>query len=44
VENATDEVVRATATEALTEAAVRRARWQTILGSVPVTVPFPGQA
>ncbi|MFD6395663.1 ferritin-like domain-containing protein [Nocardia sp. NPDC060249] len=44
VENANDEAVRAIATEALTEAAVRRARWQTILGSVPVTVAFPGRA
>ncbi len=43
VENATDESVRATATEALTEAAVRRARWQTILGAAPATVAFPGR-
>ncbi|MFD3591233.1 ferritin-like domain-containing protein [Nocardia sp. NPDC058640] len=44
VENATDKSVRATATEALTEAAIRRARWQSILGTTPWTVAFPGQA
>ncbi|MFD3506973.1 ferritin-like domain-containing protein [Nocardia sp. NPDC058666] len=44
VENATDKSVRATATEALTEAAIRRARWQSILGTSPWTVAFPGQA
>ncbi|MGY0500553.1 ferritin-like domain-containing protein [Nocardia sp. FBN12] len=44
VENATDESVRAVATEALTEAALRRARWQSILGTGPWTVAFPGRA
>ncbi|MFC6012721.1 ferritin-like domain-containing protein [Nocardia lasii] len=44
VENATDESVRATGTEALTETAIRRARWQAILGANPVTVAFPGRA
>ncbi|MFC4374738.1 ferritin-like domain-containing protein [Nocardia halotolerans] len=44
VEQAVDATVRATATEALTEAAVRRARWQSILGTGPSTVAFPGRA
>ncbi|MGW6424708.1 ferritin-like domain-containing protein [Nocardia sp. NPDC055053] len=44
VEQASDESVRATATEALTESAVRRARWQAILGANPVTTTFPGRA
>ncbi|MFE3544916.1 ferritin-like domain-containing protein [Nocardia sp. NPDC059177] len=43
-EQATDESVRTVATEALTESAVRRARWQAILGANPVTVSFPGRA
>ncbi|WP_019048106.1 ferritin-like domain-containing protein [Nocardia asteroides] len=44
VEHADDASVRATATEALTESAVRRARWQAILGANPVTTTFPGRA
>lgn len=44
IEQATDPALRTTATEALTESALRRARWQTILGTDPVTVPFPGKA
>ncbi|WP_280299089.1 DUF4439 domain-containing protein [Nocardia neocaledoniensis] len=44
VEQASDETVRAAATEALTEAAVRRARWQAILGATPVSTAFPGRA
>lgn len=34
--------LRGTALDALTGAAVRAARWRTIAGTSPVTVPFPG--
>ncbi|GGK42140.1 ferritin-like domain-containing protein [Nocardia camponoti] len=43
VEQAVDEPVRVAATTALTECAIRRARWQSILGVNPPTVAFPGR-
>ncbi|MFC4126637.1 ferritin-like domain-containing protein [Nocardia rhizosphaerae] len=44
VERATEEAVRSAAIDALTEAALRRAHWQAILGTNPVTTTFPGRA
>jgi len=44
VEQATDESDRAFAVTALTECAVRAARWRKVLGTTPVTVAFPGGA
>lgn len=43
VERARSEPTRANAIDALTEAALRAARWRTNLGVTPPTVPFPGQ-
>lgn len=43
-EHAGTDEVRGIAVEALTEAALRRARWQAILGANPSTVAFPGRA
>ncbi|MCX5046548.1 ferritin-like domain-containing protein [Aldersonia sp. NBC_00410] len=43
VERAAAEHTRRTGVDALTECAVRLATWRTILGTAPVTVPFPGQ-
>ena len=43
VERAESEPTRSTGVEALTESAVRLATWRAILGTAPVTVPFPGQ-
>ncbi|KUI42460.1 hypothetical protein AU197_15315 [Mycobacterium sp. IS-1590] len=42
VEQATSEQERAFGVEALTQCAVRAARWSRLLGTTPVTVPFPG--
>ncbi|MFF0544427.1 ferritin-like domain-containing protein [Nocardia thailandica] len=42
-EHAETDAVRGIAVEALTETALRRARWQAILGTNPATVPFPGR-
>ncbi|GAA5056157.1 ferritin-like domain-containing protein [Nocardia callitridis] len=42
VERADTAPTRRTATDALTEAAVRLATWQSILGTAPATTPFPG--
>ncbi|MET8426620.1 ferritin-like domain-containing protein [Nocardia sp. NPDC004860] len=44
VERADNPDVRRTGIEALTECAVRLATWQSILGTNPTTVAFPGQA
>ncbi|MBD0322909.1 MAG: ferritin-like domain-containing protein [Aldersonia sp.] len=43
IERAKSEPTRRTGVEALTEAAQRLATWQTILGTAPPTMPFPGQ-
>jgi hypothetical protein len=37
-----DPGLRATALDALTEAAVRATRWRATAGTTPLTVPFPG--
>ncbi|WP_366915735.1 ferritin-like domain-containing protein [uncultured Mycolicibacterium sp.] len=42
LEQAGDAAERALALDALTDAAVTAARWRTVLGVRPVTVPFPG--
>ena len=42
VEQATDEKERAFAVGALTDCAVRAARWTRALGTTPITVAFPG--
>lgn len=42
VEQATSEPERAFGVAALTQAAVTAARWSQMLGTRPVTVPFPG--
>ena len=42
VEQATDEKERAFAVSALTDCAVRAARWSRVLGTTPITVAFPG--
>jgi hypothetical protein len=42
VEQATDGQERAFAVSALTECAVRAARWSRVLGTKPITVAFPG--
>ena len=42
VEQATDEQERAFAVSALTDCAVRAARWSRVLGTTPITVAFPG--
>ncbi|OBK79226.1 ferritin-like domain-containing protein [Mycobacterium sp. 1164985.4] len=42
VEQATSEHERAFGVTALTQAAVAAARWSQVLGTTPVTVPFPG--
>lgn len=42
VEQATSEPERAFGVAALTQAAVTAARWSQVLGTTPVTVPFPG--
>ncbi|GAT09929.1 ferritin-like domain-containing protein [Mycolicibacterium novocastrense] len=42
VEQATSEKERAFGVQALTQCAVRAARWSQLLGTTPVTVPFPG--
>ena len=44
IERAQSEPTRRTGVEALTDAAMRLAAWQTILGTAPPTAPFPGQA
>jgi hypothetical protein len=36
--------IRRTGVDALTEAAVRLATWQSILGADPPTIAFPGKA
>lgn len=43
VERADSMAIRRTGVEALTEAAVRLAAWQSILGANPPTVAFPGK-
>lgn len=43
VERARSESTRANAVEALTETAVRCAKWRATLGTTPPTVAFPGQ-
>ncbi|MFI5779900.1 ferritin-like domain-containing protein [Nocardia sp. NPDC051570] len=43
VEHATTPDLRHTATEALTETALRLATWQAILGTNPATAAFPGK-
>ncbi|MBJ8341522.1 ferritin-like domain-containing protein [Antrihabitans sp. YC3-6] len=43
IERAQSDHTRGTGVEALTEATLRLANWQTILGTAPPTVPFPGQ-
>lgn len=43
IERARSEPTRATALDALTETALRAARWRTALGIVPPTVALPGQ-
>ncbi len=43
VERATTPDLRHTATEALTESALRLATWQSILGTNPATAAFPGK-
>ncbi|WP_228002723.1 ferritin-like domain-containing protein [Nocardia australiensis] len=43
VERAESEPVRRTGIDALTESAVRLATWQSILGTNPPTVAFPGK-
>lgn len=43
VERAELETTRRTAIDALTECAGQRAAWQTVRGTQPVTVAFPGQ-
>ncbi|MBF6182484.1 ferritin-like domain-containing protein [Nocardia otitidiscaviarum] len=43
VERAASPDLRRTGIEALTETAMRLATWQTILGTDPATVAFPGQ-
>ncbi|TQF66998.1 DUF4439 domain-containing protein [Rhodococcus spelaei] len=43
IERAQSEPTRAMGVEALTEAALRGARWRAVLGVAPPTVPFPGQ-
>lgn len=43
IERAQSEPTRRTGIEALTDAALRLATWQTILGTAPPTAPFPGQ-
>ncbi len=42
VEQATDEKVRAFGVAAMLETAVTAARWRGVVGTTPVTVPFPG--
>ncbi len=42
LEQATDEQDRAFAVTALTQCAVRAARWSRVLGVTPITVAFPG--
>ncbi len=42
VEQATSEQERAFGVAALTQSAVTAARWSQVLGTTPVTVPFPG--
>ena len=42
VEQATDEKARAFGVAAMLEAAVTAARWRAVVGTTPVTVPFPG--
>jgi len=42
VEQAVDEQERAFAVSALTDCAVRAARWSRVLGTTPITVAFPG--
>ncbi|HET8994600.1 MULTISPECIES: DUF4439 domain-containing protein [unclassified Rhodococcus (in: high G+C Gram-positive bacteria)] len=42
-ERARSEPTRTTAIEALTDTALRAARWRTHLGIIPATVPFPGR-
>ncbi|MEU7138474.1 ferritin-like domain-containing protein [Nocardia sp. NPDC046473] len=44
VERADSESVRRMGVEALTESAVRLATWQSILGTNPPTIAFPGKA
>ncbi|MGK8523341.1 ferritin-like domain-containing protein [Nocardia asteroides] len=44
VERGASMAVRRTGVDALTEAAVRLATWQSILGANPPTVAFPGKA
>ncbi|WP_327119694.1 ferritin-like domain-containing protein [Nocardia sp. NBC_01730] len=44
VEHGESESVRRTGVDALTEAAVRLALWQSILGADPPTTAFPGKA
>ncbi|MFE2997658.1 ferritin-like domain-containing protein [Nocardia sp. NPDC059246] len=44
VERSGNPDLRRTGIEALTECAVRLATWQSILGTSPATVAFPGQA
>ncbi|MEV6768256.1 ferritin-like domain-containing protein [Nocardia sp. NPDC051030] len=43
VEQATTDEIRRTAITALTDSALRLATWQSILGTTPATLPFPGQ-
>ncbi|HEY5858175.1 MAG TPA: ferritin-like domain-containing protein [Aldersonia sp.] len=43
IERAQSEPTRRTGVETLTDAAMRLATWQTILGTAPPTAPFPGQ-
>lgn len=43
VERSRSESTRANAVEALTETALRCAKWRTVLGVTPPTVAFPGQ-
>jgi aspartate/methionine/tyrosine aminotransferase len=44
VERAASMAIRRTGVDALTEAAVRLATWQSILGADPPTIAFPGKA
>jgi aspartate/methionine/tyrosine aminotransferase len=44
VENGDSEQIRRMGVDALTESALRLATWQTILGTNPPTVAFPGKA
>ncbi|WP_028476550.1 ferritin-like domain-containing protein [Nocardia sp. CNY236] len=44
VERSSSETIRGSGIDALTDAAVRLATWQSILGTNPTTVAFPGSS